>query len=148
MTSNSKSKSLSTGALLALGIVGAMLMSGTATAGNKHHNPPKSPQNPGPVGPKPTSPVVQGGWHATRQPVAVRDHRPTPVVRDHQAGAPVVRDQRTGGSTVTVSETQKRGGVQCLGNLCGPIKSAKSAIGKAIKTAKHGKYPGKPPIPR
>jgi hypothetical protein len=152
MTSERKSKVQSAGAMLALGLVGVLLISGAANAGHKHHNQPKGPQNPGPIGPLPKPPAPQGdiGWHATRQPVAVRDHRPTPVVRDQRAGAPVVRDQRTGKSTVTVSDskTQKRGGVPCLGNMCGPIKAAKSTIGKAIKTAKNGKYPGKPPIPR
>lgn len=51
----------------------------------------------------------------------VRDHRDTPVVRDHRDKAPVVRDHRAdpprkanqGGTTVTNSPPK------CLGSLCG-----------------------------
>ncbi|KYG99171.1 hypothetical protein [Bradyrhizobium sp. DOA1] len=53
----------------------------------------------------------------------VRDHRDTPVVRDHRDNAPVVRDHRAdpprqatqGGVTVTSRPRPPK----CLGNLCG-----------------------------
>lgn len=142
MTSKSKSKVLSAGAIVALGLVAATLISGTASAGHKHHGQPKGPQNPGPIGPlpKPPGPQVDTQWHAAPRVVATRDHR------------------GGGGSTVTVSDdkTRTRGGVQCLGNLCGvtrtvktavggAIKSVKRAIGKGAKIATSSKYQGSPP---
>jgi hypothetical protein len=128
MITRMKSKGPSAGALLALGIVGALLVSGTPADAHKKHgkqdkhgqNQPKNPQSPAPSGP------VIGQWHATRQPVAVRDHRPTPVVRDQRAGTPVVRDQRGGGGApvkVTGDTARQRGqsaksNKACVGSVC------------------------------
>jgi hypothetical protein len=136
MTSKTKSKGLSAGAMLALGMVGALLVSGTPAEAHKkqssHQGNPKTPQNPGPIGPLPKPPAegpVIGGWHATKQPDAVRDHRtPAPNVRDHRANDGTV--------TVTDSKTQARGGTQCLGNMCGVGKSVKAAAGSTGKTVK------------
>ena len=97
------------GAMLAIGIAGAMLAGSIVPAaagkhgggggggGHHHHGKPsKPPQNPGPIGPLPR-PQSQPMPKPVPQPPVVRDHRvPKPVV---------VRDHRTPGGGVTVTNT-------------------------------------------
>lgn len=113
------------GVVLALGIVGALLASAAPAAAHKSGHHGKPPQNQGPIGPlpKPQPPIIDGGWHATPKPAQVRDHR---------GGA---------GSTVTVTDgkARPRGGVQCLGNMCGVGKTVKRTIGTVVKTVKNVK---------
>jgi len=100
------------GAILAIGIAGAMLAGSIAPAaagkhggggggGHHHHHhhhdkPSKPPKNPGPIGPLPR-PQSQPLPKPVPQPPVVRDHRvPKPVI---------VRDHRTPGGGVTVTNT-------------------------------------------
>jgi hypothetical protein len=101
------------GAVLAISIAGAMLAGSIvpAAAGkhggggggghhhhHHHHDKPKSPKNPGPIGPLP---------RPQSQPMPKPVPQP-PVVRDHRTPAPVVvRDHRTPGGGVTVTNTAK-----------------------------------------
>ena len=106
------------GAMLAIGLAGAVLAGSITPAaahkhggggGGGHHGhhggkPSKPPQNPGPIGPLPR-PQSQPLPKPVPQPPVVRDHRvPKPVVvRDHRvptgggvkvSDTPVVRDHR------------------------------------------------------
>lgn len=100
MNSATKSKALSAGAVLALGIVCVVLMSGTPAASKAG---------------------AQGGERRatntalTPKPV-IRDHRPKPVVRDHVNGT-VTRDH-TGGNKPSTASKRRARGTPCLGNLC------------------------------
>ena len=109
------------GAMLAIGIAGAVLAGSVAPAmagkhggggvggwgkgGGHHGHPSKPPKNPGPIGPLPR-PQSQPMPKPVPQPPVVRDHRtPKPVVvRDHRtptgggvkvSDTPVIRDHRT-----------------------------------------------------
>ena len=105
-------------AAFAMGI--ASIMAVLVAPADAHKHQPKTPKQP---------PIQVMKF--TPKPV-IRDHRPQPVVRDHRGGV-VVRDHRGSGSA---------------GGVSGVVKAAKKTVGSAIKTAKTGKYPGRPPIPR
>ena len=135
------------GAMLAIGLAGAVLAGSVAPAaagkhgggkGGHHHGqqqpkPPKVTSQPMPL-PPPVIKVVRD--HRTPKPAPiVRDHRAQPVIRDHRAPkpAPVVRDHRapapvaTNGArprTTTVKVagvkilTVKSKGKACVGSYC------------------------------
>ncbi|MBZ0146822.1 MAG: hypothetical protein K8F62_04660 [Pseudorhodoplanes sp.] len=67
----------------------------------------------------------------TPKPPMVRDHRPA-VVRDARAEKAAVNPANTSGG-VKVASYGSRGGVQCLGNMCGLKKTINEAKRIAIK---------------
>ena len=123
------------GAMLAIGLAGAVLVGSVAPAaagkhgggkGGHHHGqqqpkPPKVTSQPMPL-PPPVIKVVRD--HRTPKPAPiVRDHRAQPVIRDHRAPAPVARSSaRPRTTTVKVAGVKilsvKTKGKACVGSYC------------------------------
>jgi hypothetical protein len=99
------------GAMLAIGLAAAVLSGSiTPAAAHKNHGGGKhgqhgqhQPKQPKPLPaqpmPLPPKPVVHD--HRAPKPVVVRDHRATPVVRDHRAR--VARGSRAKTTTVKIA---------------------------------------------
>jgi hypothetical protein len=118
------------GAMLAIGLAAAVL-SGSITpaaahkshGGGKHgqhgqHQPKPPMPLPAQPMPLPPKPVVHD--HRVPKPVVVRDHRATPVVRDHRAR--VARGSRARTTTVKIAGqkvvTVTTKGKRCVAGVC------------------------------